>query len=128
MENKKALQLIDKILADLNRSGIITNTLIEDLKELRTYAIEEQIPLAVKVLRYAYEHIEENDSFLIPIPEDEPIEEEGDGEDKEQTDTTGSEEALDPVESLSYMVSLFKDLTNKMNVADLKEYRDALNA
>ncbi|TYP75193.1 hypothetical protein [Aquimarina intermedia] len=129
MENKKALQLIDKILADLNRSGIITNTLIEDLKELRTYAIEEQIPLAVKVLRYAYEHIEENDSFLIPIPEDEPIQEEGDGEDKEQTDnTTGSQDALDPVESLSYMVSLFKDLTNKMNVADLKEYRDALNA
>ncbi|WP_378187950.1 hypothetical protein ACE939_06005 [Aquimarina sp. W85] len=125
LENKKALQLIDKILADLDRSGIITNTLIEDLKELRTYALEEQIPLAVKVLRYTYEHVEENDSFLIPIPEDDPLEEEEDGD---VLATTSSDVELNPVESLSYMISLFKDLTNKMNVADLKEYRDALNA
>lgn len=125
MENKKALKLIDKILADLDRSGIIINTLIEDLKELRTYALEEQIPLAVKVLRYTYEHVEENDTFLIPIPADDPIDEE---DEEEGIDTPTSDEEVNPVESLSYMISLFKDLTNKMNVSDLKEYRDALNA
>ena len=66
MENKKAIKLIDKILVDLDNTGINTDTLIEDLKELRSYALEEQIPLVVKVLRYTYEHIEKNDSFLIP--------------------------------------------------------------
>ncbi|UZO80207.1 hypothetical protein NBT05_14785 [Aquimarina sp. ERC-38] len=120
MENKKAQKLIEKILADLERSGIITNTLIEDLKELRTYALEAQIPLAVKVLRLTYEHIEENDTFLIPIPDDEPVEE-------GQELITTEETAVSPVESLSYMISLFKDLKNKMNVSDLADYRTALN-
>lgn len=120
MENKKAQKLVEKILADLEQSGIITNTLIEDLKELRTYALEAQIPLAVKVLRLTYEHIEENDTFLIPIPDDDPIEE-------DQEVLTTEETAVSPVESLSYMISLFKDLKNKMNLMDLADYRTALN-
>lgn len=120
MENKKAQKLIEKILADLEQSGIIANTLIEDLKELRTYALEAQIPLAVKVLRLTYEHIEENNTFLIPIPDDDPIEE-------DQEVLTTEETAVSPVESLSYMISLFKDLKNKMNLMDLADYRTALN-
>jgi len=123
LENKKALKLIDKILADLENSGINTNTLIEDLKDLRSFALEQQVPLAVKVLRLTYEHIEENEDFLIPIPDDDPIEEEGEGE----TPVESSQEN-NPIESLMYLVSLFKDLKNKMNVMDLTDYRDALNA
>ncbi|AXT55313.1 hypothetical protein J8L88_05380 [Aquimarina sp. MMG015] len=120
MENKKALKLIDKILTDLGQSGINTDTLIEDLKTLRTFALEQQVPLVVKVLRLTYEHIEENDSFLIPIPDDEPIEE---NETPVETDKD-----VNPVESLMYLISLLKDLKNKMNVMDLADYRDALNA
>lgn len=118
LENIKAIKLIEKILEDLEKNGITTDTLIEDLKKLREYALEEQIPLVVKVLRYTYEHIEENSSFLIPIPDDEPVE-----EDSDVKDST----AVEPVESLKYMISLMKSLKNKMNVYDLKEYRDALN-
>ncbi|WP_299242003.1 hypothetical protein [uncultured Aquimarina sp.] len=124
MENKKALKLIDKILTDLEKSGINTDTLIEDLKSLRSYALEQQVPLVVKVLRLTYEHIEENDSFLIPIPDDEPIEEQEDGNEAPVVNN----EDVNPVESLMYLVSLFKDLKNKMNVMDLADYRDALNA
>ncbi len=122
MENKKALKLIDKILTDLEDSGINTDTLIEDIKNLRSYALEAQIPLAVKVLRLTCEHIEENDSFLIPIPDDEPI----DG--NEEGTVVNTEEAVNPVESLVYLISLFKDLRNKMNLMDLSDYRNALLA
>ncbi|AXT49586.1 hypothetical protein D1818_01665 [Aquimarina sp. BL5] len=123
MENKKALKLIDKILTDLEKSGINTDTLIEDLKALRSYALEQQVPLVVKVLRLTYEHIEENDSFLIPIPDDEPIEEQ-----ENENEAPVKNEDVNPVESLMYLVSLFKDIKNKMNVMDLADYRDALNA
>ncbi len=112
MENKAAIKLIDKILVNLDKTGINTDTLIDDIKQLRSYALEEQIPLVVKVLRLTYEHIEENNSFLIPILADaEDIEEEIDNE---------------PVESLKYLLSLLKNLKNKINIADLKEYRDLL--
>lgn len=121
MENQKANKLIDKILGDLESTGINSDTLIEDIKQLRTYALEEQVPLVVKVLRYTYEHIEKNDSFLIPIPDDEPVEDE-DMESSSQDDTA------DPVESLKYMIALTKKLDNRMNISDLKEYRDALMA
>ena len=112
MENKAANKLIDKILVNLDKSGIKTNTLIEDIKELRAYALEEQVPLVVKVLRLTYEHIEENNSFLIPMLEEESSNE----DDKENI----------PVESLKYLISLIKNLNNKINISDLKEYRDLL--
>jgi len=117
LENKKAIKLIDKILNNLDESGINTDILIEDIKALRAYALEAQIPLVVKVLRLTYEHIEANESFLIPILDDEPIDEDGD---VVEADTN-------PVESLKYLISLIKNLNNKMNIADLKEYRDLLN-
>lgn len=118
MENKQAIKLIDKILNNLDKTGVNTDALIGDIKALRAYALEEQIPLVVKVLRLTYEHIEANDSFLIPILGDEPIDEEG------------AVIAADsnPIESLKYLISLIKNLSNKRNISDLKEYRDLLNA
>lgn len=115
MENKAALKLIDKILNDLDKTGINTDTLINDIKELRTYALEEQIPLVVKVLRLTHEHIEENDSFLIPMLVDEEDDEVENGIENE------------PVESLKYLIALVKNLKNKINISDLKAYRDLLN-
>ncbi len=123
MESKKAQKLITKILSELDHAGIIINTVTDDLKELRPYALEEQNPLLVKVIRLTYEHIEANQTFAIAIPDDEPIEvEEG-----EEVMAADLDENHDPKESLAYLVSLFKDLNNKMNILDLKAYRDALN-
>ncbi|WMI64601.1 hypothetical protein RBH94_11075 [Aestuariibaculum sp. YM273] len=116
MENTTAIKLIDKIVNDLDQTGINTDTLIDDIKKLRGYALEEQIPLVVKVLRLTYEHIEENDTFLIPMPEDE----------EDEFEVEAAVESS-PVDSLKYVISLMRNLDNKINVADLKAYRDALN-
>lgn len=117
MENKTALKLIDKILSDLDSTGINTDTLISDITKLRAFALEEQVPLVVKVLRLACEHIEENNSFLIPMPVD------ADDEVDEEEEAIENE----PVESLKYLIALTKNLNNKINISDLKEYRTLLN-
>ncbi|MCL5129532.1 MULTISPECIES: hypothetical protein [unclassified Algibacter] len=119
MENQKANKLVDKILENLDESGINTETLIDDIKELRTYALEEQIPLVVKVLRLTYEHIEANNTFLIPVLDDEPIEDEEEGAEGEAVNDLDT-----PVESLKYLIALTKNLNNKGNIADLREYKE----
>ncbi|OBQ55477.1 hypothetical protein JJL45_07715 [Tamlana sp. s12] len=125
MENSKAIKLIDKILVDLDNTGINTDTLINDIKELRTYAIEEEAPLVVKVLRYTYEHIEEHDSFLIPMLEDD---DELLTEDGEVAAVEEEAAVVDPVESLKYVISLTRNLKNKTNIADLRAYKELLLA
>tara|TARA_R110002049_G_scaffold3795_2_gene27469 strand:- start:14308 stop:14664 length:357 start_codon:yes stop_codon:yes gene_type:complete len=117
LENKAALKLIDKILNDLDKTGINSDALINDIKKLRTYAIEEEIPLVVKVLRLTYEHIEANGSFMIPMLEEEDAENDEDFEVENE-----------PVESLKYLIALIGNLNNKINISDLKEYRNLLNA
>lgn len=122
LENIKAQKLLNKIQRDLMRNGIITNTIVEDLKELRKFVVEENIPLLAKVTRLTYEHIQENEDFLIAIPEDEPVElEEG----EEETSMEESEEVTGQ-ESLEYMLSLMAEHDNKVNEIELREYVRAL--
>lgn len=118
MENTTATKLIDKIIKDLDKKGINTDELIDNIKALRAFAIEEQVPLLVKVLRYTYEHIEEHKSFLIPILNDEPL-------DEEESDIENTE-TISPVESLKYVIALARNLQNKGNISDLKEYKTLL--
>lgn len=120
MENTKAQKLLNKIQRDLLRNGIITNTIVEDLKELRPYAIDEKNPLLAKVIRLTYEHIATYGTFDIPIPEDEPVEgfEEESGEEKE----------VDPIESLDYLLSLMAESNNKINALEIREYSENLSA
>lgn len=120
MENPKAQKLLNKIQRDLLRNGIITNTIVEDLKELRPYAVEENDPLLAKVIRLTYEHIDTYETFDIPIPEDEPIE--GFEEDLPR------ENEVDPQESLDYLLSLMAESKNKVNALELREYSNALSA
>lgn len=119
MENQKAIILIDKILSNLDETGINTEHLIDDIKALRAFALEAQIPLVVKVLRLTYEHIEANNSFLIPMINDEPIEEDQGDMEIESTEAS-------PVESLKYLIALTRNLKNKGNISDLKEYKALL--
>ena len=132
MENKEAKKRIDTILKDIESNGIVIATLVEQLQALRPYAVDEKIPLLAKVIRLTFEHLEKNEGFFIPIPDDEPIEEEEsvEGENGEEIKkviepvTTD----FDPVDSLSYLISLMKDVKNKINVTDLRAYCNALLA
>ena len=121
MENTNAIKVIDKILNNLDTSGINTDTLIDDIKALRVYAIEEEVPLVVKVLRLACEHIEEHEAFLLPIPQDEPLEE-------DEEELTEEDNDISPVESLKYLIACTRNLNNKDNISDLKEYKELLLA
>lgn len=100
------------------RNGIITNTIIEDLKNLRELIVEEGNPLLAKALRLTFEHIDATQGFEIPIPDDEPIEE---GEEAPENDEVSGQESLD------YLLSLMADPDNKVNELELREYVTALN-
>lgn len=117
LQNSKAVKLINKLIDDVNHNGIITNTVVEDLKTLRPYTIEEQLPLLAKATRLSAEHIDEYGTFAIPIPQDEPIE----GEEIEAVE-------VDPQESLHYFFCLIRDIDKKVNEEELREYVAALNA
>lgn len=99
------------------RNGLIINTLVQDLKELRPYAVEDEDPLLAKVIRLTYEHVEEYQTFDIPIPDDEPLD--------ELEETTASTDSK-PEESLDYLLSLMSDTSIKNNEMDLREYSRGL--
>lgn len=124
MENNEANKLIEKLQKDINKSGIDAKKTVEGLTQLRTYALEEQDPTATKVLRLAYEHIQEHGTFNIPIPADELVADNEDDEPEliENSIETDEERA----ESLVYMLSLLLDRHNPNNRQELFEYRDAL--
>lgn len=113
MKNPKGQKLLDKIQRNLMRNGIIINTIVEDLKELRPFAVEGENPLLAKVIRLTYEHIENYQNFNIPIPEDEPLD--------ENEEVSASTE-FDPQESLDYLLSIMCDTSIKNNEMDLREY------
>lgn len=123
MESIEANKLIVKLQKDLAKAGIVKETLVKGLKELRPYALEEEDPTLTKVIRLTYEHIETNNSFNIAIPDDEEIE----GEDMvtEEIDENDFDAKRD---SLNYLFSLMLDRNNATNRQDLFEYRDALKA
>lgn len=131
MKSPEALALIDKMKNDLAKSGIVTETIVGDLKKLRPYAIEEEDPSLTKVIRLTYEHITENGSFNIPIPEEEDIDEEE--EELEETPAPVVEKEVVEMdfeakrESLDYLLSIMINCDeNKLNRDDLIGYRDAL--
>ncbi|HET8808713.1 MAG TPA: hypothetical protein VFM65_00420 [Flavobacteriaceae bacterium] len=123
MKNPEAQKLIKKILNDLDHAGIITNTLVKNLQELRPFAVEENEPVIAKAIRLTFEHVETYQTFAIPIPQDDPIE---DVEVDFEMEKVEDESETDPVESLSYLISLMKDAENRLNMQEIREYNEAL--
>jgi len=133
MKSLEGLSIIDKMKKDLVKSGIVTETIVEDLKKLRPFAITEEDPSLTKVIRLTYEHIVANGSFNIPIPEE--VEEEEETEMDETPTEEEEEEVKEEVEmdfeskreSLDYLLSIMTNCDeNKINREDLIGYRDSL--
>jgi len=109
VENKKAKRLLDKIIDDTDQNGI-DDSLIDSLKELREIVVEQELPVIAKVLRLTYQHLEAFEDFLVPIPEDEPLDEE-----QEKENIKGKE-------SISYLMNLIKHHDNKFNQEEIRHY------
>lgn len=117
LQNSKAIMILNKLISDVESNGIITNTVVADLKELRPYTIAEQLPLLAKATRLSAEHIEAHGTFDLPIPQDEPVDE----------DDVVEAITSEPKESLHYFFSLIKNIDKKANEDELREYVKALN-
>lgn len=113
MENTSANKLIKEIQDSIQKE-FKPEYVVESLKKLREFALQEQNPVVVKSIRLAYEQIENNNTFISEIPNDEPIDEEN------QNFGSTAEESLD------YFLSLLLDISNKHNIADLREYNRIL--
>lgn len=122
MTNKNAQKLIAKILNDLDNNGIIIDTIVSDLKELRPLAVDEKRPVVAKAIRLIYEHLEEFQTFAVPIPEDEEITDEETGEVIVETES----EVSGPTESLIYLMSLLKNEEHRRNKLEIREFNEAL--
>lgn len=117
LKNPKAIKLLNKLIDDVENNGIITNTVVDDLKSLREHAVEEKRPLLAKVIRLAYEHIEAYKTFAVGIPEEEPI---------EGYEESVEAEESEPQESLLYLFNLLAEPDNKTNRLDLRSYVEEL--
>ena len=108
--NKK----LDAIIAKVEKEGILAAGLIDELKELREYALKEQDPLVTKVIRLSYEYLIENETFDVQAQYDE--------------DEDGSEFPIEieDQENLLYLLNLLKNADHKINREEIKDYRTAL--
>src|SRR5690554_8064523 len=65
MKTGKANKQIEKVIALVEKEGVLAKSLIEELKELREHALKAEDPLFAKVTRLTYEYIEEHEAFDI---------------------------------------------------------------
>ena len=68
MQNKQAIQLIEKIQKQISSKKHDFSSIIEDLKKVREITMDMNNPVLTKALRLSFEHLEENKAFLIEIP------------------------------------------------------------
>jgi hypothetical protein len=110
LANKK----LDEIIAKVDQKGLESSGLIDDLKELRGFALKEQDPLVTKVLRLTYEFLQENDCFDVQAQFEE--------------DDEGNEYPIEieDKENLLYLLNLLKNADHKINREEIKDYRSAL--
>lgn len=108
--NKKLEGIIKKV----EKEGVDAKNLVDDLKELREYALKEQDPLVTKVLRLTYEYLTENGSFDVQAQYEE--------------DEEGNEYPIEieDNENLLYLLNLLLNADHKLNREEIKDYRTAL--
>ena len=105
---------LDSIIEKVDKKGIQAKGLIDDLKELREFALKEQDPLVTKVLRLTYEFLTENETFDVQAQFEE--------------DEEGNEYPIeiDEKENLLYLLNLLKNADHKINREEIKDYRTSL--
>ena len=105
---------LEAIITNVEKDGIKAKNLIEDLKELREFALKEQDPLVTKVLRLAYEYLGEKKSFGVQAQYE---------EDEEENEYPIE---IEENENFMYLLTLLRNADHKINHEDIKDYRTAL--
>lgn len=114
MKIAEANTKLDAIIELVEKKGVKAKGLIEQLKELREFALKEQDPLVTKVLRLTYEFLEQKETFQVQAQFEE--------------DEEGNEYPLEieEKENLLYLLNLLKSADHKINREEIKDYRTAL--
>lgn len=114
MKLAEANKKLESIIKKVEKDGAKASKLVEDLKELREYALKEQDPLVTKVLRLTYEYLIENSAFNVQAQYEE--------------DEEGNEFPIEieDKENLLYLLSLLERSEHKINREEIKDYRTAL--
>lgn len=110
LANKK----LSSVIKNVEKDGVKAKNLVDDLKELRTYALKEQDPLVTKVLRLSYEFLTENKAFNVQAQYE---------EDEEENEYPIEIEDND---NLLYLLNLLLRSDHKINREEIKDYRSAL--
>ncbi|MCJ8289714.1 MAG: hypothetical protein HRT58_04130 [Crocinitomicaceae bacterium] len=105
---------LDSIIEDVEKNGVKAPNLVDDLKELREFALKEQDPLVTKVLRLSYEFVTENGNFDVQAQFE---------EDEEENEYPIE---IEEKENLLYLLNLLKKADHKINREEIKDYRTAL--
>lgn len=117
MKFPQAKEIIQNIISEVEANGVGGETIVEQLQELRTYAQKTSDPLAIKVIRLAYQYLEENEAFDLIVTEEEYVDDEGNVIQPETPEMTDEENLIN-------FVSLLKNTENEYNREDLQAYRD----
>lgn len=117
MKDAQAKDIIQNIIKEVESNGVTGGTLVTQLQELRTFAQKEQDPLSIKVIRLAYQYLEENEAFDLIVTEEEYVDDEGNVIQPETPEMSDGENLIN-------FVSLLKNTENEYNREDLQAYRD----
>lgn len=110
LANKK----LDAIIEKVEKEGILAAGLVDELKELREFALKEQDPLVTKVLRLTYEYLTEREAFDVQAQYEED-------EDEQEYPIE-----IEDKDNLLYLLNLLKNADHKINREEIKDYRTAL--
>lgn len=121
MKTLDALALINDIREEINENGFQPDVVVQQLKELRGYALEEKNPVATKALRLAYEHIALHEEFAINyLGMQDEDEDEEENQNEEETEKEEDDEVEDgEIENFVYFIELIRAAENRFNRAEL---------
>ena len=120
MKTLDALALINDIREEINENGFQPDVVVQQLKELRGYALEEKNPVATKALRLAYEHIALHEEFAINYLGMQDEDEDEENQNEEEAEKEDEEEVEDgEIENFVYFIELIRAAENRFNRAEL---------
>ena len=65
MHTKEANELLEKLIATIEKNGIQPEANIPAIQKIREFALKENDPLVTRALRLAWHHLESNETFAL---------------------------------------------------------------